>query len=262
MTMKRKVTALITGASSGIGLELSRLFAKEGHSLVLVARRKEALDNLAGQLRQEYGVAVQVIAQDLAIPGAAQQLYDTVRQLGLSIDVLVNNAGFGTNGAFAERDLNGWQQMMQLNMVTLTELTHLLLPAMRAQHFGKVLNVASIVSFLPCPEFAVYGASKAYVLSFSEALRNEVRADGISVTAVCPGATATDFHRVAGNEGTIFTAIMDSPAMVARKAYRALWCGRGVIVTGWMNKPLPLLLRLIPRCLAVKVAGAMARTGH
>lgn len=258
--MAQALTALITGASSGIGLELAKLFARDGHSLVLVARRKDALEQLAAELRQKNAIRVDVIAMDLALAGAAEKLANEIKVQNLTIDVLVNNAGFGTNGNFADSPLSGWQQMMQLNMVTLTELTHLLLPSMRQRRSGKILNISSVAGLQSCPNFAVYAASKAYVLWFSEALREELAGEGISVTTVCPGATATDFHRVAGNEGTFFTKIMDSVEMVANVAYNATLNGKGTVITGWMNKPLPFLLRLLPRIWGIKLAGMMARS--
>lgn len=260
--MGNKTTALITGASSGIGLELAKLFAADGHSLVLSARRGDTLRQLADELSKKHGVSVEVIPMDLAVPGAAQKLVDEINQRKLQIDVLVNNAGFGTNGNFAQTDLVQWQQMMQLNMTTLTELTYLLLPGMRARKSGRILNVSSVAGLQSCPNFAVYAATKAYVLWLSEALREELAGEGITVTVVCPGATATDFHRVAGNEGSFFTKIMDSAEDVAQAAYKATMSGRGTLITGWLNKPLPFLLRLIPRLWAVKVGGAMARVDH
>ncbi|HET8706878.1 MAG TPA: SDR family oxidoreductase, partial [Pseudomonadales bacterium] len=216
--MPQPLTALITGASSGIGLELAKLFAKDGHGLVLVARRENALEQLAQTLRTQHNVAVDVIAMDLAVSGAAEKLVAEINVRNRQIDVLVNNAGFGTNGNFAESPLSGWQQMMQLNMVTLTELTHLLLPGMRERRFGKILNISSVAGLQSCPNFAVYAATKAYVLWLSEALREELAGEGISVTTVCPGATATDFHRVANNENSLFTKMMDSVDRVARDA--------------------------------------------
>ncbi len=258
--MAKALTALITGASSGIGLELAKLFARDGHSLVLVARRKDSLDQLAAELRARNAIRVDVIPMDLAVAGAAENLVGEINKLNLNIDVLVNNAGFGTNGNFADSPLSGWQQMMQLNMVTLTELTHLLLPGMRQRKSGKILNISSVAGLQSCPNFAVYAATKAFVLYFSEALREELSSEGISVTAVCPGATATDFHRVAGNEGTFFTKIMDDVEGVANSAYQATLNGSGTLITGWLNKPLPFLLRLIPRLWAIKMAGMMARS--
>ncbi len=250
---------LITGASSGIGKALAYRFAQDKHDLVLVARREQVLNDLAAELREIHGINVHVLAQDLAQAGAAAQLYSRLQSLGVHVDVLVNNAGFGTNGSFSEVELSGWQQMMQLNMVTLTELTYFVLPGMRERGFGRILNVSSVAGWMPCPNFAVYAATKAYVLSFSEALRFELRGQHIGVTTVCPGATATEFHEVAGNGGTMITRVMDTPELVAETAYKAMWKERGAVISGWMNKPLPFLLRLSPRGLVLRTAARVAK---
>ncbi len=250
---------LLTGASSGIGKALSERFAQEGYHLVLVARRESALNELAATLRSAHSIQVEVISQDLAKPGAAHTLVQALAQKGLNIDVLVNNAGFGLNGSFADLPLEQWSSMVQLNVSTLMELTHLLLPGMRQRGFGRILNVASVVSFMPCPNFAVYAASKAFVLSFSQALHHELRQENIRVTALCPGATATEFHEVAGNNGTMITRWMDTPEQVAKEAYRALMREQSTVISGWINKPLPFLLRLSPRSLVLRIAEGVAR---
>ncbi len=250
---------LLTGASSGIGKALSECFAREGYHLVLVARRESALNALAETLRVAHQIQVDVVSQDLAEPGAAQKLVKTLAQKGLEIDVLVNNAGFGLNGGFADLPLEQWNSMVQLNVTTLMELTHLLLKGMRQRGFGRILNVASVVSFMPCPNFAIYAASKAFVLSFSQALHHELRQENIRVTALCPGATATEFHEVAGNHGTLITRWMDTPEQVADEAYRALMRERSMVISGWINKPLPFFLRLSPRSWVLRIAEGMAR---
>ena len=189
-----KQTALITGASNGIGLELARIHAKRGGDLVLVARSQDKLNQLADELHAQYhDIQITVIAQDLAMPHAAQSVFAQTEQLGIQVDILINNAGFGGHGRFFERELAKEQQMIQLNITTLTELTHLYLQGMVARRSGKILNVSSTASFMPGPLQAVYYATKAYVTSFSQAVAEEVREFGISVTALCPGAVATDF---------------------------------------------------------------------
>lgn len=248
---------LITGASSGIGEALARLLAREeAQALVLVARRQGRLEALAAELREQ-GRRVEVIALDLEQPGSARVLVEAVAGHGLAIDTLVNNAGFGINDAFAEMPLERIQGMLQLNVVALTELCRAVLPGMRARGGGRIMNIASVAAFQACPRFAVYGATKAYVLIFSEALAAEERRNGIHVTAVCPGATATEFHDVAGNHGTFAAKMMDSADTVARSAIAALDAGRPVIVTGLMNKPLPFFIRLMPRSLATWFAGVV-----
>ncbi len=241
------LATVITGASSGIGEALAHLFAREQQTLVLVARRKDKLDGLAKALNSKYGVKVHVIALDLQQMGAAAQLMNEVSNLKLTVDTLVNNAGFGVSAPFAKSDASQTSGMMQLNMVALTELTHMVLPMMLERGHGRIMNIASVVAFQPCPYFAVYAATKAHVLSFTEALAEEMRGRGILVTAVCPGSTATEFHDVAHTKGSLLTQIQDTAETVAEEGYKALNNGKSVVVTGLMNKPLPLVNRLVPR---------------
>lgn len=241
------LATVITGASSGIGEALAHLFAREQQTLVLVARRKDKLEGLAKALNSKYGVKVHVIALDLQQMGAAAQLMNEVSNLKLTVDTLVNNAGFGVSAPFAKSDASQTSGMMQLNMVALTELTHIVLPMMLERGHGRIMNIASVVAFQPCPYFAVYAATKAYVLSFTEALAEEMRGRGILVTAVCPGSTATEFHDVAHTKGSLLTQIQDTAETVAEEGYKALNNGKSVVVTGLMNKPLPLVNRLVPR---------------
>ncbi len=257
--MSQTLATVITGASSGIGEALARqLAAKEKQALVLVARRQEKLENLAAELRTKHGVRVEVIGLDLEQVGAATQLVKAVDTLGLSIDMLINNAGFGLNDNFGDMAIDRVQGMMQLNIVALTELTHAVLPKMRERKQGRVMNIASVAAFQACPNFAVYGATKSYVLMFSEALAAEEKKNGIKVIAVCPGATATAFHDVAGNHGTFLTKIMDAPETVAKTALCSMKCGCPMVVTGWLNKPLPYIVRLIPRQCMTWMAGKLA----
>ena len=214
---------------------------------MLVARRKDKLEGLAKALNSKYGVKVHVIALDLQQMGAAAQLMNEVSNLKLTVDTLVNNAGFGVSAPFAKSDASQTSGMMQLNMVALTELTHMVLPMMLERGHGRIMNIASVVAFQPCPYFAVYAATKAYVLSFTEALAEEMRGRGILVTAVCPGSTATEFHDVAHTKGSLLTQIQDTAETVAEEGYKALNNGKSVVVTGLMNKPLPLVNRLVPR---------------
>lgn len=251
---------VITGASSGIGEALARrLAAQEKQTLVLVARRQDKLAALAAELKTAHGAHVETIVLDLEVPGAAAQLLADVEARGLAIDTLINNAGFGLNNLFADMPLDRIQGMMQLNMVALTELCHGVLPGMRLRRQGRIMNIASVAAFQACPRFAVYGATKAYVLMFSEALDAEERKHGIHVTAVCPGATATEFHDVAGNHGTLAAKMMDTAETVADSALSALNAGRPVVVTGLLNKPLPFFIRLMPRRLATWFAGVVVK---
>ena len=256
--MTDPLVTLITGASGGIGEALAREFAaRERQTLVLVARNEAKLQTLAAELREKHGIRVEVIGLDLEKRGAADALLTGLTRMDLEVDTLVNNAGFGLNDLFADMPLERIQGMMQLNMVTLTELCHGVLPGMRARGRGRIMNIASVAAFQACPRFAAYGATKAYVLSLSEALAAEEKRHGIKVTAVCPGATATAFHDVAGNNGTLAAKMMDPAETVARSAIRALDGGRPMVVTGLMNKPLPFFVRILPRALVVWFAGRL-----
>lgn len=245
--------ALITGASTGIGRDLAELFARDGHNLALAARSGHALEQLAARLKSQFSVDVEVIAQDLSIPDAAQRIFDLLKEK--PIEFLVNNAGFGTHGPFAESDVASQLGMLQLNIVTLTHLTRLFLPGMLQRRSGRILNVASLAAFLPGPMMAVYYATKAYVLSFSEAIDNEVSGSGVTVTALCPGPTKTEFQKRAGIESSLLfkTKAMDSMT-AARIGYRAMMRGRRVVVTGAMNKFSAFGTRFVPRWMTAAVA--------
>jgi short-subunit dehydrogenase len=244
-------TALITGASSGIGADLARLFARDGYDLVLVARREEKLHELA----KELGVTATVIAADLSKPDAAQQIVSKLVDKSINIDVLVNNAGLGLAGPFIANDFAKDLEMIQVNIVALTQLTKLLLPGMVSRKQGRILNVASTAAFQPGPLMAVYYATKAYVLSFSEAIADELRDTGVTVTALCPGPTATGFGNVAGMEQTRLFTLMNpmSSADVAKIGYEAMKRGRRVVVTGVMNKVLVQSIRISPRWMVTMI---------
>ena len=247
--MPRRPVALITGASSGIGTELAREFARHGHDLILAARTAPRLRSLAAELTAAHGVQCQELAVDLAQPGAAASVAARLEESGLAVDILVNNAGFGLWGPFHEQDPGRIGEMIQVNVVALTELTRLLLPGMVARRQGRILNVASTAAFAPGPLMAVYYATKAYVLSFSEAIANELREHGIVVTALCPGPTRTRFAATASLQGShLFKGpnVMD-PAAVARAGYAALMAGRTVVIPGVMNKVLVQAIRVAPR---------------
>ncbi|WP_413306661.1 SDR family oxidoreductase [Bacillus sp. 1P10SD] len=246
-----KKTALITGATSGLGYEFAKLFAKDGYNLVLVARNESTLN----ELKQTYSnVEVTVIPKDLSVPGAAKEVYEEVEQNGISVDVLVNNAGFGLMGKFDELELEKQSNMIQLNITALTELTYYFLPKMKQRKSGRILNVASTAAFQPGPLMAVYFASKAYVLSFSEALVEELAGTGVTVTTLCPGATKTNFGVVASVENSkMFSSAMSSD-VVAKQGYEALMHGKRVIVTGGLNKAGVLGAKFMPRNLAAKIS--------
>ena len=250
-----KNTALITGASGGIGLDLTRLFAGDGWDLVLVARSEEKLREIASELTKTHGITAHVMASDLAKPDAAAEIVKMLTERGLTVDALVNNAGLGVSGAFVEADLRGELESIQVNIVALTQLTKLLLPGMVARKRGRILNVASTAAFQPGPLMAVYYATKAYVLSFSEALAEELRNTGVTVTALCPGPTETGFAAAAGvGAARLFTLMKpSSSAAVARTGYKAMKRGRRVVVHGLINKSLTQSLRVTPRRLVTLI---------
>jgi hypothetical protein len=250
------MTTLITGASGGIGYELAKLFARDHHNVVLVARNADKLTQVATEL-QAHGVTVKTIALDLATPLAPKFLFDRLQSEATPIDVLVNNAGFGAYGEFATMPEEEILGQIQLNITALTELTRLFLPAMLQRRSGRIMNVASTAAFQPGPLMAVYYATKAYVLSFSEAIANELRGSAVTVTCFCPGATHTGFAKQAGIENSrLFKKVGAMPAeKVARQGYRALMQGRTVAISGLHNWIVAQSVRFTPR----KIVTAISR---
>jgi short-subunit dehydrogenase len=246
--------ALVTGASSGIGRDLARHLARAGCDLVLVARSEDALDELAVELRARDGAAVACWPCDLAEPGSRTRLIRQLERLGQPVDVLVNNAGFGVHGRFERTDLARELEMIEVNVAALVHLTKAVLPAMRAQGSGRILHVASVGSFVPGPLLAVYYATKAFVLSFGEALAEELAGTGVTVTTVCPGPTVTGFHRAAGlrpDAPTVGAPPMSSDD-VARIACEAMFDGRRVVIPGARNRFLVAAQRFLPRTLLAR----------
>ncbi|HEY2323597.1 MAG TPA: SDR family oxidoreductase [Thermoanaerobaculia bacterium] len=250
-------TALITGASSGIGLELARLFAADKWDVALVARSEGKLTELATELQNAHGITARVIAADLAKPDASAKIMEALQ--GVEIEALVNNAGFGLGGEFAGTDLNAELEMIQVNVTALTHLTKLVLPAMVARHRGAILNVASTAAFQPGPLMAVYYATKAYVLSFSEAIADELRNSGVTVTALCPGPTETGFAAVAGTgSSNLFTMMRPADSKsVARAGYEGMKSGKRVVIPGAKNKLLAQSIRVSPRRLVTTIVRKM-----
>ena len=248
MSAGRPETVLITGASSGIGLELAKCFAAGGSRLVLVARNTPALEALAEGLRRDCRIEAIVLTADLSLPETPGKIYSELKGRGIVVDVLVNNAGFGAHGMFSELPLQQQLQMIQVNVTALTELTGLFLPGMVERRLGGVLNVASVAGFVPGPGMAVYYATKAYVLSFTEALASELAGTGVKVMALCPGPTETNFGKVARVNGARLVRVASMNAKeVALEGYAAFCNGRAVVVSGWRNRLLVLLVRLMPR---------------
>ena len=248
----RPVT-LVTGASAGLGAEFARQCAGRGEALALVARRRERLEAIAADL----GGAVAVFQADLAKPDAAASLINEIEAEGLGVDTLINNAGFGLAGRFADLPLERQREMIDLNVATLTELCRLVVPAMVARGRGAILNVASTAAFQPGPNMAVYYASKAYVLSFTEALHHELRGSGVRVSALCPGPTATEFGGVAGMHSPLLERFAAEASAVVRAGLAGLDRNRAVVVPGAANKVSAQASRLLPRAAMRRIVGAL-----
>jgi short-subunit dehydrogenase len=253
--------ALITGASAGLGAEFARRFARDKKDVVLVARRRERLESLASELVKEHSIRAEVIVGDLEQPDGPKKVFEEAERRGFEIEYLVNNAGFGTSGPFAESDLGREVAEMQVNMRALTQLTRFFLPGMLARKRGKILNIGSTAGFQPGPYMAVYYATKAYVASFSEALAYELRGSGVTVTLSCPGPTDTEFGQVARIEKKkLFNQFgRASAASVADEAYRAMMSGRRRVIHGLMNKLMALVTAFSPRAMVTAVAGSLNR---
>lgn len=247
-------TALITGASGGIGLELARIHAAKGDDLILVARTGSKLETLKTDLEQEFNIKVHCVVKDLAVKDAGREVYDEIKRKGISVNYLINNAGFGDFGLFAESDWDKQERMINLNITGLVHLTRLFLPGMIERGEGKILNVASIAAFQPGPTMSVYFASKAFVLSFSEAINNEVRDKGITVTALCPGSTDTAFHAVVmGDPKLVNERKMASAKEVAEFGYDAMIKGKPVAIPGLKNSLMAFAARFFPREFIVRM---------
>ena len=241
-------TALITGASAGIGCELAHLFAQDGYHLVLVARNKEKLTQLAGELKEKYGILVTVLAKDLSLPLSPAEIFIELQQKSVFVDVLVNNAGFGNYGFFSETNLNDELEMIQVNVTSLVHLTKLFLGEMLKKGEGKILNVASTAAFQPGPLMAIYYATKAFVLSFSEALSEELRGTAVTVTCLCPGATQTEFQKRAGlSDIRLFRAGILTAREAAEAGYRGLMKNKRIAIPGFASRFFTFMVRLGPR---------------
>ena len=251
-------TALITGASSGIGLELARLFAKDGYRLVLVARDRAVLQQVGEELQSRYRIEVRISPRDLSHPSAPVELFQEMQEIGIAIDVLVNNAGFGGSGPFLETDWQHEAEMIQVNMIAVAHLSKLFLPQLRARR-GKLMNVGSVAGFLPGPYSSVYYASKAFVVSFTEALAEELEGSGVTVTCLCPGPVQTNFQQRAHSAGS---SRMNGPLYVdvrevARDGYEGMKRGKRIVIPGWKPRMLTLLVRVAPRATVARIVGRM-----
>lgn len=247
--LQQRRTVLITGASSGIGYELAKIFAKNGFDLVLVARSDLKLANAALEFQQQYSIRAVPLSKDLSEPNAARDLYNLLTSQGIAIDILVNNAGFGAFGAFIQTNWEEEQKMIQVNMTLLTELSKLFAADMVKRRYGKILNVASTAAFQPGPLMAVYYATKAYVLSFSEALANELQGTGVTVSCLCPGPTETEFNKRANISASklVRSNMRMKAEPVARIGYKGLMRGKRLIIPGVKNKMFVQAVRFLPR---------------
>lgn len=254
-----KRTALVTGASSGIGFELANVLAREKHDLVLVARSVDKLSALAADLINKYGTKVTVMANDLSKEEAPWQVFTQLKKENITVDILVNNAGFGDFGPFAETSWEKEKQMIDLNITALTELTKLFLDGMISRRYGRIMNVASTAAFQPGPFMAVYYATKAYVLSFSEAIANELQGTGVTVTALCPGPTESGFVKAAALDDSKLFKNKKLPASreVAEYGYKAMMKGKTVAIHGTMNWIMANSVRFTPRKLVTAVVRKM-----
>ena len=253
MGNKTTLTALITGGASGLGYELALLFAKDNYNLVLVDIDAKKLQESKIEIEKQYSVSVTVMAKDLSQINISQEIFT---ELGdLQIDALVNNAGFGVFGAFHEVDWNRQAQMLNLHVITTTHLTKLVVEGMVDRGHGKILNLSSLAAFQPGPLMSLYYATKGYILSFSEAIANELQETGVTVTALCPGPTKTSFQEVVANDSSEnkITFNMASAKDVAAYGYKAMMKGKVVAIPGGLNKILGTLPRFIPRNLATKI---------
>ncbi len=251
-------TALITGASGGIGYELALLLARDGFDCILVARSRDKLDELAARLESEFRVKTLVVARDLSKSTAVDEIYEEVSAASMSIDVLVNNAGFPVYGRFVDTDWQAELDMLQVNVVALTALTKLFVRGMVERRNGRILNLASTAAFVPGPLMAVYYASKAYVLSFSQALANELQGTGVTVTALAPGPTRTGFQKrgVMEDSRLVRGQIADAKS-VAAAGYRGMMRGKTIVIPGFSNKLIPWVARVSPRGAVTRVVRRM-----
>jgi short-subunit dehydrogenase len=256
-------TALVTGASSGIGVHFARQLAARGANLVITARRKELLDKLAADLQERHGVQVTCLPMDLARPDAAKQLFDQTEGAGKPIDILINNAGFATFGPFIDIPRKTINDVIDVNIRALTELTHRFSQVMHSRNRGHILNVSSGAGYVPVPFYAVYAAAKTYVRNFTEALAHELRKTKVRVCCLCPGTVKTEFWDVAGQKeiSPLLRATMTTPDKVAKVGLRALFGWRRNVIAGFVNKLVFWLARFSPRRFLVRIAGAMLGKG-
>ncbi|MCE9598118.1 MAG: SDR family oxidoreductase [Spirochaetia bacterium] len=257
---QRKEVAVITGASSGIGLAIAHVLAEKKTDLILTARRRDRLEKLAEELKQKHGIRVDIIENDLARPGSAQDLFNKVQAIRKDVSILVNNAGFGKQSAVLDHSIGDVRDMVQVNMMAVTELTWLFGVEMRKQSYGRIMQLASVGAFQPSPMYAIYSATKSYVLSFSYAMNSELKGSGVSVTSICPGFTESEFHEVAGHKKTAF---MKASTMTSRKvaeiSVRAMMNRSPKVIPGLLNKINSYIMEGMPRAFSTAIAGSLMK---
>jgi len=247
--------ALVTGATSGIGLEIALNFARDGINLILVARTENKLIEIREKIKSEYGIEVLILAKDLTREEAPDEIYEEVEKRGIRVDFLINNAGFGSFGRLKDTDYETEKDLVKLNVLSLLQMNKLFVPLMAARHYGYVMNVASLAAFMPGPVMANYYASKAYVLSLSEAMHEELKQDGIKVTALCPGPVRTNFQERAQLQKTdTAKSFLMEAKKVADVGYIGLFRGKAIVVPGTFEKIVPVITKLLPRCFVRKVS--------
>ena len=245
---------LITGASSGIGYEFAKVCAENKHNLILIARSSQKLQELKSQLEKEHPIQIHLISKDLSHPSAPQEIFDEIKHLDLNVEILINNAGFGNHGPFQTTDWQTESDMIQVNVTTLTHLTKLFLPSMIENNSGKILTVASTAAFFPGPYMAIYYATKAFVLSFSESLAEELADTNVTVTCLAPGQTQSNFQNTAQlRNARMFQGDLPTAQQLAQYGYRELMNGTRVAVYGYLNKAATILANFIPRTLRAKI---------
>lgn len=254
--MSNDKTALITGASSGIGFELAKILVQDGYDLVIVSQNHETLQTATDKLHKLHsGAKILPLVKDLSSPSSPQEIYNIINQNKIKIDILINNAGFQVYGNFHEVDLEESLAQISVNLIAIVKLTRLFLNDMTANKYGKILNIASTGSFIPCPLIAVYAATKAFILSFSEALSEELKNSGVTVTALCPGPTNTNFAQKAKIENTnLFSGKTMTPKSVARIGYKALKSEKTTVIAGIQNKMLVQSIRILPRRMLISIS--------
>lgn len=254
-------TALITGSTSGIGKAFAEKLAQEKFDLILVSRNAEKLTGQSVELSHKYGVQVFNIAADLGKPGAANTVFESVRSLGLSVQILINNAGFNEYGPFQKTNLEKEKEMVNLHVIFTTEMMKLFIPNMVDDGYGRILNIGSTGSFITCPYDSVYAATKAYILHVSKGINAELKGTGVSITTLCPGSTKTEFASKAGMENTLlFKLFVMRPEAVANIGYKALMCGKVSVVAGLYNKLLVISSKLIPATIINSITKKMLIT--